>query len=216
MKKFYSSPRPNGHPSPSRRGESATKERRGEVSDKFRSIAQAVTKTKWNSLFLYSIIIFSAVSLISCFNPFAPSIDNTTTNDNIISDQKSIEGVFQNFKYAYTFKDTTIYGQLLTDDFIFTYFDYDLGFDVSWDRATDMKTTKGLFDNTQDLNLVWNNIVLQEGDSLNQDVKRSFNLTITFNPSDIVNFYGFVDLTVTRPTIGDKWRMKTWKDLTNP
>ena len=168
-----------------------------------------------NKLFYILLICLSTV-LISCFNPFAPRIDNTTTNDNIISDQKSIEGVFQNFKYAYTFKDTTIYGQLLTDDFIFTYFDYDLGFDVSWDRATDMKTTKGLFDNTQDLNLVWNNIVLQEGDSLNQDVKRSFNLTITFNPSDIVNFYGFVDLTVTRPTIDDKWRMKTWKDLTNP
>lgn len=169
-----------------------------------------------NKKLLYLLIIFSTVALVSCFNPFSPRIDNTTSNNNIISDQKTIEGVFQNFKYAYTFKDSTIYGQLLTDDFVFTYFDYDLGFNVSWDRQTDMKTTKGLFDNTQDLNLVWNNIVFQDGDSLSADVKRSFNLTITFNPSDIVNFYGYVDLTLARPTGGDKWRIKTWKDLTNP
>jgi hypothetical protein len=151
-----------------------------------------------------------------CFNPFAPKLDTSPSNENIISDQKTIEGVFQNFKYAYTFKDTSIYGQLLDDDFTFTYFDYDLGVDVSWDRATDMKTTSGLFQNTQDLNLIWNNIVFQEGDSLVVDVKRSFNLTITFNPSDIINFYGFVDMTMGRATASDKWKLKRWKDLTNP
>ncbi len=152
----------------------------------------------------------------SCFNPFAPRIDNSSTNQNILSDQKTIEGVFQNFKYSYTFKDTTIYGGLLTDDFVFTYFDYDLGVEVSWDRPTDMKTTNGLFLNTQDLNLIWNNIVFQEGDSLLVDVKRGFNLTITFNPNDIINFYGFVDLTLTRPSPSGIWRIKRWKDLTNP
>src|SRR2546427_6877483 len=138
------------------------------------------------------ICVLAAISLQGCFNPFAPKLDTSPSNENILSDQKTIEGVFQNFKYAYTFKDTSIYGQLLDDDFIFTYYDYDLGVDVSWDRATDMKTTSGLFQNTQDLNLIWNNIVFQEGDSLTVDVKRSFNLTITFNPSDIINFYGFV------------------------
>ncbi len=152
----------------------------------------------------------------SCFNPFAPKIDTSNTNQNILSDQKTIEGVFQNFKYAYTFKDTAIYGGLLADNFVFTYFDYDLGAEVSWDRPTDMKTTNGLFINTQSLNLIWNNIVFQEGDSLFVDVKRSFNLTITFNPNDIINFYGFVDLTLTRPTASDVWRILRWKDLTNP
>ena len=163
------------------------------------------------------ILLTAALPLVqSCFNPFAPKIDNTNSNQNIISDQKTIEGVFQNFKYSYIFKDTAIYGGLLTDDFVFTYFDYDLGVEVSWDRPTDMKTTNGLFTNTQDLNLIWNNIVFQEGDSLFTDVKRSFNLNITFNPNDIINFYGFVDLTLERPTTADIWRIKRWKDLTNP
>lgn len=162
-------------------------------------------------------MVLAACSLfMSCFNPFSPSIDNTISNENIISDQMTIDGVFQNFKYAYTFKDTTIYGQTLAEDFVFTYFDYDLGFDVSWDRATDMRTTNGLFTNTQDLRLIWNNIVLQEGDSLEVDVKRGFNLTITFNPNDVINFYGFVDMTIVRATVNDRWRIRLWKDLTNP
>jgi len=163
-------------------------------------------------IIFFFILIFIASG---CFNPFAPKLDTTTNNENILSDQKTVEGLFQNFKYAYIFKDTTIYGQLLTDDFIFTYFDYELSVEVSWDRPTDMKTTNGLFLNTQDLNLVWNNIVYQDGDSLYTNVKRSFNLTITFNPNDIINFYGFVDMALSRATINDKWRIKKWKDLTN-
>jgi hypothetical protein len=165
----------------------------------------------------YLLPVIPAVLIIAgCLNPFSPRLDTSNSNQNIISDQKTIEGVFQNFKYAYTFKDTSIYGQLLTPDFVFTYFDYDLGVNVSWDRATDMKTTKGLFDNTQDLNLIWNNIIFQQGDSLQVDVKRSFNLTITFNPNDIINFYGFADMTLLRPTASDKWKILRWKDLTNP
>lgn len=161
-------------------------------------------------------VIFALAVLTGCFNPFSPGLDTSSGDENILSDQKTIEGVFQNFKYAYTFKDTSIYGKLLTDDFVFTYFDYELGLEVSWDRATDMKTTSGLFENTQDLNLIWNNIVYQTGDSLLSDVKRSFILTITFNPNDIINFYGYVDMTLTRASNEDKWKIKRWKDLTNP
>ncbi len=164
---------------------------------------------------LIAFIIFQSLNG-GCFNPFAPKIDNSNSSSNILSDQKTIEGVFQNFKYAYTFKDTTIYGQLLADDFVFSYFDYDLGITVSWDRPTDMKTTHGLFINTQDLNLIWNNIIFQEGDSLLVSVKRSFNLTITFNPSDILNFYGFADMTMQRPKTNDVWKIKGWIDQTNP
>ena len=162
------------------------------------------------------VIFLTLFSLQSCFNPFAPKIDNSTSNNGILSDQKTVDGVFQNFKYAYTFKDTTIYGQLLSTDFVFSYFDYDLGVVISWDRATDMKTTSGLFTNTQDLNLIWNNIISQNGDSLNTDVKRSFNLTITFNPNDILNFYGFADMQMTRASTADVWKISHWIDETNP
>ena len=79
-----------------------------------------------------------------------------------------------------------------------------------------MRTTEGLFSNSQELRLIWNNIIYQEGDSLSVDVKRSFNLSITFNPNDIINFNGFVDMQLRRPTVNDKWKIRTWKDMTNP
>ncbi len=162
------------------------------------------------------IVFLSAIALSGCFNPFSPSLDTSTSEENIISDQKTIEGVFQNFKYAYSFKDTSIYGQTLDPEFVFSYFDYEVGVNVSWDRATDMRTTEGLFSNSQELRLIWNNIIYQEGDSLTVDVKRSFNLSITFNPNDIINFNGFVDMQLRRPTINDKWKIRIWKDMTNP
>lgn len=150
-------------------------------------------------------------ALSSCENIFSPRIDNTGSTS-IITDQKTVEGLFQNFKYAYTFKDTLVYGDLLTEDFLFIYRDYAQGFDVSWDRQTEMRTTNGLFQNSQRLDIIWNNIVFQAGDSLNVSIKRSFNLSITFNPSDIVLLNGFVDMNLTRQSADDKWRIKRWRD----
>lgn len=152
-----------------------------------------------------------SMALASCDNIFSPGLDETTPAS-ILTDQKTVEGLFQNFKYAYTFKDTTVYGNLLGEEFIFTYRDYVSGFDVSWDRATDMRTTNGLFSNAQKLEVVWNNIIFQGGDSLIQNVKRSFNLTITFNPSDIVRLNGFADMTLTRTSSENVWKIIRWRD----
>ena len=70
-----------------------------------------------------------------CLNPFAPKLDyDLGDNGSVISPQKSIEGLFQNFKQSYTFKDTTIYGGLLFSEYSFIYRDYDLSVDVSWGR----------------------------------------------------------------------------------
>ncbi len=155
--------------------------------------------------------MFLLTGVYGCDNLFSPKLD-TRTPTNIITDQKTIDGLFQNFKYAYTFKDTSVYGGLLNEDFIFIYRDYAQGFDVSWDRQTEMRTTNGLFNSAQKLDLIWNNIIFQSGDSLNTSIKRSFNLTITFNPSEIVTLNGFADMSITRPTGDSKWKIKRWRD----
>lgn len=154
------------------------------------------------------LIIFS-----SCENIFSPKLDNSTPAT-IITDQKTIEGVFQNFKYAYTFTDTTVYGNLLSEEFVFIYRDYNSGFDITWDRATEMRTTNGLFQNSQKLEVIWNNIIFEGGDSLIRNVKRSFNLTITFNPSDVVRLNGFVDMNLARLSTADVWKIIRWRDET--
>ena len=149
----------------------------------------------------------------SCVNPFAPSIDeNLGSNEGLISNQTDIGGVFQNFQYAYTFKDTLIYRQVLDKNFTFTYRDYDLGADISWGRDDEMKVTNGLFQNSQRLDLIWNNIVSMTGDSTR--IVRSFNLTITFNPTDIIFVDGRVNLTLAEDE-NKKWKVLRWADESN-
>jgi hypothetical protein len=159
------------------------------------------------------IIILLTISITSCFNPFSPKYDEKIGNgDALISNQKSIEGVFQNFSYAYTFQDTSIYGKLLAGDFQFTYHDYENGVDVSWNRDEDMRITNSLFNNTSNLDLVWNKIISISEDSSN--VVRSFNLTVTFNPTDVIFVDGRVNLLLKKDDSG-KWLIENWIDDSN-
>lgn len=147
-------------------------------------------------------------------NPFAPVEDfSDIGNDSPISDQSTIEGVFQNMKYAYTFKDTLIYGKIMSDDFVFTYRDYDAGYDVSWGRNEEMRITHTLFKNCERLDLIWNNVVLSSGDSVSYTQIRSFNLLITFNPSDIVRIDGRVNLNFVKKN--NEWKISRWLDESN-
>jgi len=146
-------------------------------------------------------------------NPFAPKLDeNPESSGSLISDQSNIPGVFQNFQYAYAFKDTTIYGQLLSDNFIFVFRDYNLGADVSWGRDEEVRISQQMFRNTQRLDLVWNNIVSITSDSSN--IVRSFNLTITFNPTDIIFIDGRVNLDLSRDE-ENRWQIERWIDESN-
>ncbi len=156
-------------------------------------------------------LVFMCAVIASCDNIFAPKLDDSGSS-NIISDQMTVDGVYTNFKYAYTFKDTSVYSGLLTDDFIFIYRDYESGFDVSWDKPTEMRTTSRLFQNSQKTDIIWNNITTYLGDSLNVNVKRGFNLTITFNPSNVVRLFGFADMNFTRPDVSSPWKIKKWRD----
>jgi hypothetical protein len=159
-------------------------------------------------------ILIAAVS--ACTNPFAPAYDEDyDDNRPPISDLTTIDGVFQNFQYAYTFKDTLIYGELIGSDFVFTYRDYEQGFDVSWARDDEMRTTYGLFENSQRLDLIWNNIVLSTIDSLDANIVRSFNLNITFNPTDVVRVDGRVNLSLRQDPETKKWRITRWLDESN-
>lgn len=159
------------------------------------------------------LIVLIPLLIYSCVNPFAPEIDeNLGAQGGLISDRKTVNGVFQNFQYAYTFKDTLIYSQLLDPEFIFSFRDYNLGVDNNWGRDEEMKVTYGLFQNTQRLDLIWNNIISMTGDSTR--IIRSFNLTITFNPTDIIYVDGRVNLELKKDK-EDKWRILRWNDESN-
>ncbi len=162
-------------------------------------------------------ILFLALSaLAGCLNPFAPGFDESAgTSDSILGDQTTVEGLFQNFRYSYSFKDTTIYSQLLEKNFVFIYRDFDRGLDVSWGRDEDVRTTYGMFQGAQNLDLVWNNIISFSGDSLKSNVTRGFNLTVTFNPNFIERVDGYANLTLERKNLGDIWKISRWRDESN-
>ena len=153
-------------------------------------------------------------ALVSCTNPFAPAL-STQGGGAVLGDQRTIEGLFQNFRYAYVFKDTLTYGRLLDRSFTFVYRNYDQGVDVTWGRDEDMLATQGLFSAAQQLDLVWNDVIQADGDSLLQNISRGFNLTITFNPSDVLRAQGRVNLRVARPSASEPWKIVRWRDESN-
>jgi hypothetical protein len=75
-----------------------------------------------------------------------------------------------------------------------------------------MLTTYRLFGAAQSLNLIWNEIITQKGDQLEQDISRSFSLTITFSYNDIVNVNGRTFFTLKRDNENDNWQLVYWRD----
>jgi hypothetical protein len=168
---------------------------------------------KIQQLTVFSSLLLCAIAAAACINPFAPRLNTSPAESTC--DPHSIEGVFLCFQNAYTFRDTTSYGQLLDQNFIFTYRDYDRGIDVTWGRVEEMRTTYGLFENSQKIDLVWNAIVSTNADSNQFNVVRGFTLTIVFNPSDIEHVDGYANLTFHRAQITDPWKIVQWRDESN-
>lgn len=79
-----------------------------------------------------------------------------------------------------------------------------------------MSSAYGLFSNIQMLDLTWNNIILStQQDSLTSNIIRSFNLRITFNPTDVVTVDGRVNLTLRKDIVSEKWQINRWIDESN-
>ncbi|NQW30436.1 MAG: hypothetical protein HQ472_07985 [Ignavibacteria bacterium] len=150
-----------------------------------------------------------------CTNPFAPALGKDDGSAPVIGDQRTVEGVFQNFRFAYVFKDTLTYGKLLDRQFAFVYRNYDKSVDVTWGRDEDMLGTFGLFNASQQLDLVWNDVIVAEGDSLTQAISRGFNLTITLTPTDVIRAQGRVNLRLQRTKSTDIWKITQWRDESN-
>lgn len=149
----------------------------------------------------------------SCINPFAPRLD--TSPAEAACNPLTVDGVFECFQKAYSSRDTTLYGSLLDARFTFVYRDYEQGIDVTWGRDEELRTTYGLFQNVQRLDLIWNNIVSTSTDSTSINVVRGFNLTIVFNPSDIERVDGYANLTFDRAHSDDPLKIVRWRDESN-
>jgi hypothetical protein len=152
--------------------------------------------------------------LTAC-NPFAPSKYEGDGGDLVLGNQKTVEGVFQNWRYAYIFADTSVYSNLLSDDFTFIYRNYSLGIDNSWGKEVDLRTTSILFDSTESIDLIWNEIVFEIGDSLSKNILRSFNLQLVFSADDISRINGRANIQLKRNSTAEEWKITQWRDESN-
>ena len=133
-----------------------------------------------------------------------------------LADQKSLDGVFQNFVYAYTFRDTSVYSQLVGPGFTFVYRDYDNSQDVAWGRDVEMRSTSMMFQLVNQFTLTWDNTYYPaDTTSTHAVVTRGFNLTVAFNPADIEDVAGKAYFVLDRTTSSDPWKISMWKDESN-
>ena len=134
---------------------------------------------------IYILITLAAgiatVILTGCLNPFAPGLGDISADlDVFLTAQKTPEDVLLNFQYAYTLKDSLVYRDLLTDDFIFVWRDHENDAFASWGKEDDIRTTAGLFNAFTVINLVWNstNYVSYPTDSTTAEISKGFVLTL--------------------------------------
>ncbi len=161
-------------------------------------------------------LILILLPFAGCMNPFAPKLaTQQVAPESFISDQTTVDGVFQNFVYAYTFKDTTVYSGLIAPNFTFTYTDYDRGVNVAWGRDDEMRSTNSMFQLVNRLILNWNNILSLTEDSLHATVTRGFTLTVAFNPADIEEVDGKAYFQLQRSSSSGPWQITLWKDESN-
>jgi hypothetical protein len=163
---------------------------------------------------ILALSLLVVVSGSGCLNPFAPRLGDAG-DDGICTDLKTVENVFCVFRNAYSFKDTTLYGSIIAPSFTFVYTDYDRAVDVAWGRDDEMRATYGLFQSVQSLTLTWNDLLTSEGDDTLWRAVRGFNLTVTFNPSDVTRVDGYANITLGRGGAGEDWKIVRWRDESN-
>jgi hypothetical protein len=163
---------------------------------------------KFNLLFL---ILF-----ISCTNPFAPKIVNENLfTSSFLTEQKSPQDVLTNFRYAYIFKDSLIYSELIDSSFIFISKNYATTppTDIIWGRDDDLKTTAKLFHHFRDIKLTWGDTLYSEIDE--EEVKLKLIFTLTFDDgSDIPTLKGEAFFKFVKKNSG-KWQIIRWEDLSS-
>jgi hypothetical protein len=155
-----------------------------------------------------------------CLNPFAPALDDGGLSSQLITDQSTPEEALVNFKYAYIFKDSLLYADLLDSSFVFQYFDPDQGASgifVSWTREVDLQTTGRLFRAFDVIGLEWLNTISSCRDDNScrneneETLTKSFQLELASREFHF-SVSGLAAFTFRRSPTDKKWRIQLWLD----
>nr|HQU74941.1 hypothetical protein [Calditrichia bacterium] len=157
----------------------------------------------------------------ACGNPFAPGLaDGTENGGSILTDQGSPAEVLTNFRYAYTFKDSLVYSEILDSAFLFvsTNFNVTPPEAIVWGRDRELRTVGRMFRffNTLDLTFGSPTAVrvldtLATGEPRRMEEKLTFTLTLD-GGSAIPALIGEVLFEFILRNDG-RWYLIRWEDL---
>jgi hypothetical protein len=164
----------------------------------------------WNLRNIFLIILGLVCIAAGCFNPFAPGLGDISSENSLpLTDQTNFEDVLVNFRYAYTYKDSIVYRNVLADDFQFIFRDHDNDTYVSWGKEVDIKTTVGVFGAFNVISLVWKstNYMTYAPDSTEVEISKGFILTL----DSTIRITGDAVFTI-KPFPDGIWRITRWED----
>ena len=181
---------------------------------------------------IYFFMVFALIALSACKNIFAPALGNLEGGNSIYrSEQASPADVLHNFKYAYIYRDSLIYSNLIDSEFVFVYYQPGDGSETghydSWMRSVELKTTGRFLSAFDYIDLIWQTTldssfyemqgedILSERDSLYDnanyaDISKSYQLTL----GDYTTLIGDADFRFRKGNDG-KWRIIRWEDKYN-
>lgn len=163
------------------------------------------------------LLYLTGILTAAACNPFAPRLDQSSGMKNqILTDQITPQEVMTNFAYAYNFKDSLVYSDLLDSSFIFVSKNYatDPVTDIIWGRDTDIRTTVRLFRHFQTIRLNWGGTIREiylTDDSSQVELKQIFQLTFD-GGREIPTLNGEALFILKRKT-GGIWKIVRWEDL---
>jgi hypothetical protein len=141
-------------------------------------------------------------------------LDNSDNNSIILTEQETPEQVLQNFVYAYNFKDSLVYADILDSSFVFIYFDPNIGNSgrfVTWHRDVDLKTTGRLFRNFDTITVIWNSTLYEIIDENTAELTKTLNLNL-FGKSGDFSLTGIAIFNFRKDPYDKKWRITSWRD----
>ena len=161
-------------------------------------------------------LILVSIVLIGCVNPFAPKLvkDNPLTSS-FLTDRNSPKDVLTNFRYAYIFKDSLIYSEIIDSSFIFISKNYATTppTPINWGRDDDLRTTAKMFRHFRDINLTWGDTIISKLDTTSAQLKLIFTLTFD-SGTDIPTLKGEANFDFEKKKTG-KWKIIRWEDLSS-
>jgi hypothetical protein len=161
----------------------------------------------------YNFIILIII-IIGCTNPFAPKLtDSDFLSSSFLTDQKNPKDVLSNFRYAYIFKDSLIYSEVIDSSFIFISKNYATTppTDLIWGRDVDLTTTAKLFRHFRDIRLSWGDTLSSKRDLSSAEIELTFLLTFD-DGQEIPTVKGIALFNFQKKSSGI-WSIVRWEEL---